>query len=183
MSNVVGIYVRQASVWERANGGTPAGYSGPQVYKSAAWNNAVEVFGYPVTGWFACWGNIDNELLAQNRSSEDYDFTSPYFAEVGITVEGAIADDAGWRNYDCGREYEVQFVDQATHNLDTVPSLSSWLNLTDPDTVHTFSSSRTAPGVESGDFDAIFREKAVGGSGHKTADYHLQLEIVFDGGG
>lgn len=146
---VIGVYVRQAGVWERANAGTPEGFSGPQVYQTG-WKNCVEVRAKASSVWQYSWVNIDGEinLSAQSAVAEEISVGPTWFIEGGFQFQndGEIFRQqnpgtpnetvwtyrANWRNYDCGRDYEIKFERSSGIPADTEPGLDTWLNFTNP---------------------------------------------------
>lgn len=143
--NVIGVYVYKGGGWQRTNAGTPTGYSGPQVYKAGAWWNCLKVRAKASSVWQHCWVNIDYEVTGFGQSSyvgDSIDISSPYSAEVQfwINSDGSIdaqenpgsyptrTEISGWRAYDCGRTYEVKYVETlgAFNPWDTHPTLDTY---------------------------------------------------------
>lgn len=142
MATEVGIYVRQAGVWERANAGTPEGFSGPQVHSGSVFVNSSNVRTYASSVWNYCWVNIDGEINLLNYTCNDFDL-SPYSLSAWFrfnndgTIDrknfGTVTDTyANWRTYDCGRDYEIKFEAASPGNYDEPLTTGSWLNLTNP---------------------------------------------------
>lgn len=142
MATVVGVFVRQAGVWERANGGTPTGFSGPQVRQAGVWNNCVVVESY-IGGWQVSWVNIDGEISIEDNSKSASDPVGPpWSASVTFNFNGDDVGGEDWRDYDCGRDYEIKFTEDLSGSWDpwtTHPTLATWLDFTDPDTDYSFS--------------------------------------------
>lgn len=144
----IGTYVKDLGVWKRANGGTPVGFSGPQVRDAGVWKNCILVDCRDSESWgYYAWVNIDGELSVNDFNVTDIDYGSPWSVGAGFRVNadgdydkytGTFGWTANgrWRDYDCGREYEVKFERTSGTTPDSEPTLNTWLNLTDPDTNH-----------------------------------------------
>lgn len=185
---IVGAYVRDAGVWKRANAGTPEGFSGPQVYKSAAWENSLVVYGNASAAWQTCWVPIPGELNFQNFTSSDFDL-SPYTLDTLGRIRGdggldrlvggsLLSNFAHWRLRDCGREYECYIEHNGGSTSDTTPTLSTWLALTDPDTDHVISDTETGTGVffKNGSYLVKLREKiSAPAGGNTSAVYSFEM--------
>jgi hypothetical protein len=142
LPTTVGIYVRQGGVWERANAGTPTGFSGPQVRQAGVWENASSVQTKVSGTWEFGWVNIDGEINLQDVFTSDFD-VSPYTLSAFIrynpdgTIDrkhnGTITNDyTQWRYYDCGREYEIWFETSiGSSYITSEPTLDTWLTFTD----------------------------------------------------
>lgn len=174
--NVIGTYVRQGGVWERANAGTPEGFSGPQVRQGGVWENALIVYAKASAVWQTCWVNIDGELELAPQSRNSFDFFSPpFFSRVDFwfngdgTIDaasvngtpGSRAEVATWRDFDCGREYEIKFDEDISGFNDpwtTHPTLDTWIALTDPSTDRQFALENNSPGERHAEMDVRIRE-------------------------
>lgn len=154
MADVVGIYVRVAGIWERVNGGTPIGYSGPQVRQAGNWENVDIALTY-TTFWRGIWANIDGEIGVGNLLIRSEDFSAPALTKVqywinsngsidGQAIPGSPASRSSistWRQFDVGREYEARFEEVLSGSFvawDNHPGLNVWGNLTDPATGYTY---------------------------------------------
>lgn len=181
--NVIGTYVRQGGVWERANAGTPEGFSGPQVRQGGTWHNALRVYGKASGVWQTCWVNIDREIELGNFLEDDLDvFNPPFFCRVDFWVNGDGTVDSDtenstpntrseigtWRDYDCGREYEIKLEEDTGPGFfawTTHPPLDTWIALTDPSTDRQFGFESTSPGVRQAKMLVRIREKVSAPSG------------------
>lgn len=157
-ATVVGVFVRQGGTWQRANGGTPTGFSGPQVRDGGLWRNCLTVETYQ-SGWKICWVNIDGELSVGEYSRSDFDI-SPYSVAAGVQftpdgdvetrVLGGSWTDTGsnWRIYDCGRDYEFysEYDSGPTGDIVAEPTRDTWLNFTSTSTTHTYEKSDSGTG-------------------------------------
>lgn len=192
LPDVIGVYVRQAGVWERANAGTPEGFSGPQVRQSGTWQNCEVVSGKASAVWETCWVNIDGELdVPPNVTSFDFDL-SPYVLFAGVDYNGNGTIDLwqsgsltneydNWRAFDCGRDYEILFEHTSGDLSEVDPTLDTWLNLTDPPTNHTFTDSQSGTGffTKLGVYTVKIREKVsapVGGNATGTYTFDVLSE-------
>ena len=124
----IGIYTRQAGVWERCNAGTPEGFSGPQVRQGGTWQNIVVGYAKASAVWKECWVNIDGEielsnvftLFASDTSGPSYQCTCQwYFDSDGSFLYRAYNNNnppptytevsGEWRKFDNGRTYQIWY--------------------------------------------------------------------------
>ena len=195
-AKLIGVYARQAGVWERCNGGTPTGFSGPQVKATGSWRNCDWVHGKASSAWQVTWTNINGEVPAPdmgNFYSEDFDF-SPYvlFASMIIKSNGSVtrsingttqSDYTSWRDYDCGRAKEWHVLRDTnysgTYNT-TEPTLSTWSNVSGS---LTFECERSGTGFFNYDDGWAFyvrdteRADPLGSVPRGDVDIHLDAEI------
>lgn len=132
---VIGIYTRQAGVWQRCNGGTPGGFSGPQVNAGGTWFNCDDVH-YYAGAWQYVWRNINGEIGPGFYSASDSSVGSPWSVDCWISpqIDGSVdrkhnqstqTNWSSWRLYDCGRSYQWYFsrAGGATYVIDEPPLL------------------------------------------------------------
>lgn len=146
-AKLIGVYARVAGVWQRINGGTPTGFSGPQVYRSAGgWRNCDWVYGKASSAWQVTWANINGEVPAPTLptvTASDFDI-SPYDLDANVILksDGSISrkqsgttvqNYSAWRDYDCGRpkQWHVLRDTNYTGTYNTIePTLSTWTDFT-----------------------------------------------------
>ncbi len=209
MADVIGVYVRQAGVWERANAGLPEGFSGPQIRDPTKWQLSEVVYGRAAGSWETTWVNVNGEIQLDgpvfdtfNVQSDDFSFGFPpsYSVDAGFRFRATGEVDSGaspgspafytkiydWRLFDCGREYEIRFEGGGPDGpATTQPPLNTWLNFTDPATTRIIRAiqSDSGPGAEFVSFQYIYvvrlREKVGGGGGQVQANF--QIDLVVDG--
>ena len=145
-AKLIGVYARVSGVWQRINGGTPEGFSGPQVKASGVWHNCDWVHGY-ATGWQVTWTNINGEIPGSTDigtvNATDFD-VSPYSLDANVVLkpDGSISrknnsitthNYSQWRDYDCGREKQWHVLRDVNYSgtYNTVePTLSTWTDFT-----------------------------------------------------
>jgi hypothetical protein len=142
-AKLIGVYARVSGVWQRINGGTPEGFSGPQVYKtSGGWRNCVWVHGY-ATGWQVTWANVNGEITTNNVTTGDFDI-SPYVLDANVVLKsdgsisrknngGTTNNYSSWRDYDCGRAKQWHVLRDTNYsgtNNTVEPTLSTWTDFT-----------------------------------------------------
>ena len=191
--NVIGVYVRQAGVWERANGGTPIGYSGPQVRQAGVWNNCNLVRAKASSVWQYCWVTINGEINITNQDNLAIDLSSPYDARVDywINDDGTIDVRATpgsyatrtevdtWRNYDCGRTYQARFIENGPDLWTYHPTLNTWADISgDP----SFGISITFVGDATCSMTVGIREKvSAPAGGHDSATFAADVSAGLEG--
>ena len=172
--NVIGVYTRVAGVWERVNGDPGiAGTHTPFVRQGGTWYETDLIYGKVSAVWQVCHANIFYEISGDDYTLVDRDFDGPGYlarADFWVRSDGTI-DGAGegesafqvavWRDYDTGRDWELQLTESGT-NWSSHPALApTWLNLTDPSTDSTFYVSTNLVDKYS-IMDCVFREKLSG---------------------
>lgn len=180
----VACWVRNAGVWKRTL---------PYQHNGTGHVASKQVFTKASSVWKTSWADAERALGGSAASLFDIDFSSPYSTAVGWKMltdgrtqsfEGAAsyADRTDpWLKYDTTQHlYQVKFADNATHNLDTVPTLSTFLDA--ESIVYEFTSARTAPGVESGGFTVTWIDRAAPGPAPVIRTFSLDLEIEVDTG-
>ena len=131
-ATVIGVFVRAAGVWERANGGTPIAFSGPQVRRSGSWTNCVDVQANVSNVWNMTWVNINSELDVKDWTARDLDF-SPYSVNcyVDINPDGSVDrlnngvttnNYSHWRDYDVGRTIQFHCLEDVNYSSTYVTS-------------------------------------------------------------
>jgi hypothetical protein len=184
----IGVYTKQAGVWERCNAGSPEGFAGVAIHTGLSFANADWVETKVSSVWTVTWTNIDGEINLPAMTAADFDI-SPYnlLAELSYKGDGEIwrnhfgsglSYSTNWRDYDCGRDYEIYFEHDQNFTASTDPVLDSWLDLTDPDTDHLFSDADSGTGFldrKSWYFTKLREKVSAPAGGHATATTRLSL--------
>jgi hypothetical protein len=145
-AKIIGVHVHNGAGWQRANGGVPTGFSGPQVKDGGSWRNCDWVHAKASSAWQVTWTNINGEVPAPTIGtvlSSDFDL-SPYTLDANVVLkpDGSISrknngvttnNYSRWRDYDCGRpkQWHVLRDTNYTGTYNTVePTLSTWTDFT-----------------------------------------------------
>lgn len=192
---VIGVYVYKGGSWQRANAGTPTGYSGPQVRQAGVWNNCIRVRARASSVWQYCWVNIDGEIniTTQDNTSIDFSFDPPYSARVDywINDDGTVdvradpgsyptrTEVSSWRNYDCGRTYQYRFIENGPDLWTYHNTLNTWADISgDP----AFGVSITFAGDASCSMTVGIREKvSAPAGGHDSANFYADVSAGLGG--
>lgn len=171
MTTIVGCHVRNAGVWKKTI---------PYVKVSGNWLKCQKVYTKVSGVWKVVWADAERALRimspAPNVSS--FDFFSPFtssagwrfnangscdkFEEPAQSPFGWISANNDWLNYDTGfHDYEVKFSDKGSENLDTNPTLESFIDI--GVSALQFSSSLLVDGNEFGNFDVDIIDKSAPG--------------------
>lgn len=189
LPDVVGVHTRVAGTWERVNGGTPEGFSGPQVHNGTSFVNSVVVYGYDSAAWQTTWVNIDGEINIVDKMTFSSDTSGPpwlsfvkYFMEAdgGLDVHTnnfGRFEFAHWRSFDCGREYEIKFTRTGSNAWTFPPVEDTWLDFTDPVTNHEFENRVQATIIRITTMDVRIREKvSAPAGGNDIAEMQAEVE-------
>lgn len=156
-ATLIGVYARVSGVWQRINGGTPEGFSGPQTRSGSIWRNSVWVHAY-ASGWQVCWANVNGEVsMPTTVISGDFEFGAPWAVDTWVeyNADGSIdrkhnqtiqRDYSSWRDYDNGRDYQVHVLRDVNFDatITTVePTLGTWQDFT---TTRTFRAADSGSG-------------------------------------
>lgn len=197
LPTVIGVYSRQAGVWERANGGTPAGFRGVYSRQGGVWEPCSPVYARASGVWEYCWLTVDGEIDLVNFSKFSFDFGSPGSARVDYwlnydgTIDGRALpgiptgrEEIGqWRYYDNGREYQIKFEEDIspffTDPWTVHPTLDTWLNWTSISTDYTFYKSvggATSGAAQSGMYVRIRETVGAAAGGNDIGEFKATVE-------
>lgn len=142
-ATIIGVFVYQSG-WQRANGGTPTGFSGPQVRRSGSWTNCVDVQANVSNVWKETWVNVNGEVSAptfNDFTAKDFDI-SPYVVDayVEMNADGSVDrknlgnvtnNYSEWRLFDCGRTKQYHVLEDTNYTgsiVVTEPTKGQWLD-------------------------------------------------------
>lgn len=172
-ATIIGVFVYQSG-WQRANGGTPTGFSGPQVKRSGSWTNCQDVQVNVSNVWNKTWVNVNGEVIGptfNDFTASDFDF-SPYAvsAWVEYNADGSVDRKnnqivqnnwSEWRVFDCGRTKQYHVLEDTNYTgsiVVTEPTKSTWIDMT---STITFECSKVGSGFLNTDcgWATYFRDK------------------------
>ena len=131
-ATVIGAYVHNGAGWQRANAGSPTGRAGVFVRAPSQWDPCSNTYGKVSTTWYRTWTTIDGEIALTGLTKTATDTSSPYgsYNQINFESDGDFGwrsynNNSGapgytyvsgqWRPYDCGRSYEMKWVENSSN--------------------------------------------------------------------